>query len=179
MGTKLFILNKKQIGFIISLKGPKWESMRATLGKFHPFEERFDIEETTDEETTDEDDSDESDENQREDREFYENINCVAIERFVEIRELITKNDFKTLSKNKKLLKGLSIIMNGVKNGFIQICSAQRLVLTNSQKELVYRLAKSSTGHLVMKERQDLSLLFDVLWDSVKQVSATFLKYNQ
>ena len=53
------------------------------------------------------------------------------------------------------------------------------LVLTNSQKELLYRLAKSTTGHLVMKERQDLSLLFDVLWDSVKHVSAAFLKYDQ
>ena len=103
----------------------------------------------------------------------------MTIERFAEIRELITKNDFKTLSKNKKLLKGLSIIMNGVKRGFIPICSAQRLVLTNSQRELLYRLAKSTTGHLVMKERQDLSLLFDILWDSVRQVSAAFLKYDQ
>ena len=148
-----------------------------THQKDHP-EELFDVEETTDE-----DDSDESEEDQRDvnDREFHENINCVAIERFAEIRELITKNDFKSLSKNKKLLKGLSIIMNGVKRGFIPICSAQRLVLTNSQRELLYRLAKSTTttGHLVMKERQDLSLLFDVLWDSVKQVSAAFLKYDQ
>ena len=185
-GCRIRFKNKKLLLEHISLEHPTCKVCSKTFNtkrellihqKDHP-EERFDIEETTDEETTDEDDSDES-ENQREDREFYENINCVAIERFVEIRELITKNDFKTLSKNKKLLKGLSIIMNGVKNGFIQICSAQRLVLTNSQKELVYRLAKSSTGHLVMKERQDLSLLFDVLWDSVKQVSATFLKYNQ
>ena len=145
-----------------------------THQKDHP-EEPFDIEETTDEE-----DSDESEEDQRDinDREFHENINCVTIERFAEIRELITKNDFKTLSKNKKLLKGLSIIMNGVKRGFIPICSAQRLVLTNSQRELLYRLAKSTTGHLVMKERQDLSLLFDILWDSVRQVSAAFLKYD-
>ena len=185
-GCRIRFKNKKLLLEHISLEHPTCKVCSKTFNtkrellihqKDHP-EERFDIEETTDEETTDEDDSDES-ENQREDREFYENINCLAIERFVEIRELITKNDFKTLSKNKKLLKGLSIIMNGVKNGFIQICSAQRLVLTNSQKELVYRLAKSSTGHLVMKERQDLSLLFDVLWDSVKQVSATFLKYNQ
>ena len=175
-GCRIRFKNKKLLLEHISLEHPTCKVCSKTFNtkrellihqKDHP-EERFDIEETTDEETTDEDDSDESDENQREDREFYENINCVAIERFVEIRELITKNDFKTLSKNKKLLKGLSIIMNGVKNGFIQICSAQRLVLTNSQKELVYRLAKSSTGHLVMKERQDLSLLFDVLWDSVK-----------
>ena len=143
--------------------------------KDHP-EERFDIEETTDE-----DDSDESEEDQHDikDREFHENINCVTIDRFAEIRDLITKNDFKTLSKDKRLLKSLSIIMNGVKRGFIPICSAQRLVLTNSQRELLYRLAKSTTGHLVMKERQDLSLLFDVLWDSVKQVSAAFLKYDQ
>ena len=143
--------------------------------KDHP-EERYDIEETTDEEA-----SDESEEDQRDikDKQFHENINCVSIDRFAEIRDLITKNDFKSLSKNKRLLKSLSIIMNGVKRGFIPICSAQRLVLTNSQRELLYRLAKSTTGHLVMKERQDLSLLFDVLWDSVKQVSAAFLKYDQ
>ena len=142
--------------------------------KDHP-EERYDIEETTDEEA-----SDESEEDQHiKDKQFHENINCVAIDRFAEIRDLITKNDFKSLSKNKRLLKSLSIIMNGVKRGFIPICSAQRLVLTNSQRELLYRLAKSTTGHLVMKERQDLSLLFDVLWDSVKQVSAAFLKYDQ
>ena len=142
--------------------------------KDHP-EERYDIEETTDEEA-----SDESEEDQHiKDKQFHENINCVSIDRFAEIRDLITKNDFKSLSKNKRLLKSLSIIMNGVKRGFIPICSAQRLVLTNSQRELLYRLAKSTTGHLVMKERQDLSLLFDVLWDSVKQVSAAFLKYDQ
>ena len=41
MGTKLFILNKKQIGFIIPLKGPKWELMRATLGKFKSFDPRI------------------------------------------------------------------------------------------------------------------------------------------
>ena len=138
--------------------------------KDHP-EERYDIEETTDEEASDESEEDQHD---IKDKQFHENINCVAIDRFAEIRDLITKNDFKSLSKNKRLLKSLSIIMNGVKRGFIPICSAQRLVLTNSQRELLYRLAKSTTGHLVMKERQDLSLLFDVLWDSVKQVSAAF-----
>ena len=143
--------------------------------KDHP-EERYDIEETTDEEASDESEEDQHD---IKDKQFHENINCVSIDRFAEIRDLITKNDFKSLSKNKRLLKSLSIIMNGVKRGFIPICSAQRLVLTNSQRELLYRLAKSTTGHLVMKERQDLSLLFDVLWDSVKQVSAAFLKYDQ
>ena len=143
--------------------------------KDHP-EERYDIEETSDEEASDESEEDQHD---IRDKQFHENINCVAIDRFAEIRDLITKNDFKSLSKNKRLLKSLSIIMNGVKRGFIPICSAQRLVLTNSQRELLYRLAKSTTGHLVMKERQDLSLLFDVLWDSVKQVSAAFLKYDQ
>ena len=79
--------------------------------KDHP-EECFDIEETTDEE-----DSDESKEDQHDikDKEFHENINCVTIDRFAKIRDLITKNDFKALSKDKRLLKSLSIIMNGVK----------------------------------------------------------------
>ena len=39
MVTKLVHSKQKADWFIISLKGPKWESMRATLGKFYPFED--------------------------------------------------------------------------------------------------------------------------------------------
>ena len=132
-------------------------------------------------ETTDDTDSDASEEDPRdvEDRDFHDNINCVNIERFAKIKDLITKNDFKTLSRDKKLLKSLSIIMNGLVRGFIPICSAQRLVLANRQKELMNRLAKKPSGRLVMKERKDLSLIFDTIWKSVKHVSESFLELNE
>jgi hypothetical protein len=130
-------------------------------------------------ETTDDSDASEEDLRDVDDRDFHDNINCVTIERFAKIRDLITKNDFKTLSKDKKLLKSLSIIMNGVKRGFIPICSAQRLVLAHRQKELMHRLAKKPSGHLVMKERKDLSLIFDTIWKSVKHVSESFLEFNE
>ena len=69
--------------------------------------------------------------------------------------------------------------MNGVKRGFIPICLALRMALTNSQRDILYRLAKRPSERLVIKERRDLSLLFDVLWSSVKQISDDFLKYDQ
>ena len=148
-----------------------------THQKDHP-EDRFKPSDSSDVDSSDTDSDQDINQHDDEDKDFHENINCVTIERFAEVRELIMKNDFKTLVADKKLLKALSIIMKGVKKGFIPICSAQRLVLTNSQKRLLYRLAKNTSSHVVMKEKQDLSLLFEVLWDSVKQVSQTFLKYD-
>ena len=115
----------------------------------------------------------------REDRDFKEHINCVTVKKFSIIRDLIKKNDFKSLAKDKELLESLGLIMHGVKRGFIPICSIQRLVLTKSQKELLYRIARNPSGRLVMKERRDLSLLFDVLWKSVKYVADAFQEYDK
>jgi len=41
------------------------------------------------------------------------------------------------------------------------------------------RLAKKPSGRLVMKERKDLSLIFDSIWTSVKHVSESFLELNK
>ena len=142
----------------------------------HP-EEKFRVPSEDEEEEEDDLDSQISEGEailKREDMDFNSHINCMTIEQFLEIRKLINENDFKTLSRDKDLLEALGILMRGVKRGFIPICSSQRLALTNSQKELLYRLARKPSGRLVMKERRDLSLLFETLWASVKFVSEAF-----
>ena len=137
--------------------------------KDHP-EETFVPEESSSEEEEEEDEA--------ERRDFKNHITCVTVERFSTIRNLINKNDFKTLTKDKTLLESLGLIMHGVKRGFIPLCSLQKLVLTNNQKKLLHRIAWQPTARLVMKERRDLSLLFDVLWKSVKYVSDVFQEYD-
>ena len=146
--------------------------------KDHP-EDKFIPEESSDDSSDDEELSEGEAGDKREARDFKEHINCVTVKKFSMIRDLINKNDFKTLIKDKELLESLGLIMYGVKRGFIPICSEQRLVLTNSQKELLYRIARNPSGRLVMKYRHDLSLLFDVLWKSVKYVSDVFQEYNK
>ena len=128
---------------------------------------------------TDPADSDDPDDPEIERKDYEEHINCVTVKRFSIIKQLISKNDFKSLAKDTELLESLGIIMNGVKRGFIPLCSGQKKVLTNRQKNLVYVLARNPSGQLVMKERRDLSLLFDVLWKSVKYVSDVFQNYDR
>ena len=147
--------------------------------KEHP-RPKFIPEESSDDSSEDEDEELSEGEavDRREARDFKEHINCVTVKKFSIIRELINKNDFKSLTKDKELLESLGLIMHGVKRGFIPICSTQKLILTNSQKELLYRIARNPSGRLVMKERRDLSLLFDVLWKSVKYVADVFQEYD-
>ena len=121
---------------------------------------------------------DSGDELENNDKEFQVHINCVTIERFLEIRKLIMNNDFRTLSSKKSLLHSLSILMKGVKRGFIPICSTQRLVMTNSMKELLYKLARNPSSNLVMANKQILAHLFEVLWSSIKYISDSFNQYH-
>ena len=112
------------------------------------------------------------------DVDFKRHINCVSIEKFLEIRRLISRNEFTALSSDVNLLHSLSVIMRGVKRGFIPICSTQRLVLTNDMKGLLYQLAKRPSRELVLKKKQTLTHLFDILWKSVKLVSDAFTQYQ-
>ena len=120
---------------------------------------------------------DEEDPRVKDNKDYLKHINCVTVKRFSRIRELISRNDFTTLSNDKDLLEALGIIMRGVKQGYIPICGAQRLTLNKRQKALLYRLAANPSGRLVRREKRDLSLMFDVLWKSVKFVSESFNEY--
>ena len=163
------------VGFL-GIEPPSIDAERILGKDIGPAE--FVPEESSDDSSEDEELSEGESGYRREDRDFKEHIHCVTLKKFSILRDLIKKNDFKSLAKDEELLESLGLIMYGVKRGFIPICSSQRLVLTNSQKELLYRIARNPSGRLVMKERRDLSLLFEVLWKSVKYVADVFQEYN-
>ena len=114
----------------------------------------------------------------REDKQFHKHINCVTIDRFLEIRKLINANQFDTIANDEELLEGLQIIMRGVIKGFIPICSSQRVVMSNEMKQLMYRFVKSPSSTILLRNKQNLKMLFNLLWSSVKNVIESFLKYD-
>ena len=114
----------------------------------------------------------------REDRQFHKHINCVTIDRFLEIRSLVDNNQFDAIAGNTELLQGLQIIMKGVIKGFIPICSSQRFVMSKEMKVLMYRFAKSPSSTILLRNKQNIKMLFNVLWSSVKTVIESFLKYD-
>jgi hypothetical protein len=81
------------------------------------------------------------------------------------------------LTKDKVLLDALGKLMKGVTKGHIPICGGQRLALNKQQKNLIYRLAKNPSGRFVRREKRDLTIVFDVLWKSVRLVSEAFNEY--
>ena len=99
----------------------------------------------------------------REDRQFQKHINCVTIDRFLEIRKLIDQNQFETIANDEELLEGLQIIMKGVIKGFIPICSAQRFVMSKEMKMLMYRFVKSPSSTILLRNKQNLKMLFDLI----------------
>ena len=111
------------------------------------------------------------------DRQFHKHINCVTIERFLEIRELINKNAFDTLFNDEELLEGLQIIFKGVIKGYIPICTAQRMVISSSMRKLIYNFASNPSGALLNRNKKNLKQLFQILWESVNTVINSFMKY--
>ena len=129
--------------------------------------------ESEDEMNSDEDDID------VEDRQFHKHINCVSIDKFMEIRELINHNNFETLVSDEELLDALQIVFKGVIKGFIPICSSQRLVLTRPMKRLMFRFGTKPSATLLMRNKSNLKQLFNILWDSVNNVITNFMKYDR
>ena len=127
--------------------------------------------ETEDEEGSDEDDLDVKD------RLFHKHINCVTIERFLEIRDLINQNAFDTLFNDDELLEGLQIIFKGVIKGYIPICTAQRMVLSPSMRKLIFNFVANPSGALLNRNKKNLKQLFQILWESVNTVINSFMKY--
>ena len=127
--------------------------------------------ETEDELDTDEDSID------GEDRQFHKHIDCVSIEKFLEIHELIELNQFDTLASDTELLAGLQVIFKGVLKGYIPLCSPQRLILTKAMKKLLYNFGSDPSAGLLMRNKKHLKQLFTVLWDSVKLVIDNYMKY--
>ena len=125
------------------------------------------------------DDADDSDaEVKIRDKLHKKHINCVTVERFIRVRNLIRRNDFDTLAQDVNLVKALRIIIKGVLEGFIPICSAQRMVLTPELKTLMYRFSKHPNPQMILQEKQNLKILFDILGTSVKVVIDAFIKYE-
>ena len=143
--------------------------------KYEPFEEELPLD--SEDEVSDAEDP--RAEMKREDRQFQKHINCVTIDRFLEIRKLIDQNKFETIANDEELLEGLQIIMKGVIKGFIPICSAQRFVMSKEMKMLMYRFVKSPSSTILLRNKQNLKMLFNLLWSSVKTVIETFVKYDQ
>ena len=127
--------------------------------------------ETEDEEGSDEDEFDVKD------RLFHKHINCVTVERFLEIRELINQNAFDTLFNDDELLEGLQIIFKGVIKGYIPICTAQRMVLSPSMKKLLFNFVANPSGALLNRNKKTLKQVFQILWESVNTVINSFMKY--
>ena len=141
--------------------------------KEHP-EPKLDLDipsESEDEPASDEDEYD------VEGRQFHKHINCVTIERFLEIRELINQNAFDTLFNDDELLEGLQILFKGVIKGYIPICTAQRMVISQSMKKLIFKFAANPSGALLNRNKKNLKQLFQILWESVNTVINSFMKY--
>ena len=114
-----------------------------------------------------------------EDRQFHKHINCVTIDKFMEINDLINQNMFETLVGDEELLEALQIIFKGAIKGYIPICSPQRLILTKSMKKLMYSFGTRPSGTLLMRNKKNLKQLFRILWQSVDSVIQSYLKYGQ
>ena len=128
---------------------------------------------------TSEEDELESDEQSvdAEDRQFHKHINCVTIDKFLQINDLINQNKFESLVSDEELLEALQIIFKGAIKGYIPLCSPQRLVLTKSMKKLMYRFGTRPSGSLLMRNKKNLKQLFKILWASVDGVIKAYMKY--
>ena len=113
-----------------------------------------------------------------EDRQFHKHINCVTIEKFLQINDLIKENRFETLVGDEELLEALQIIFKGAIKGYIPLCSPQRLVLTKSMKKLMFSFGTRPSGSLLMRNKKNLKQLFKILWASVDGVIKAYMKYT-
>ena len=147
----------------------------------HPQEEANEPDPDTDMDTESEDElTDEENPNaelKREDKQFHKHINCITIDRFLDIKRLISANHFESLVENKELMEGLQILLKGVVKGFVPICSSQRFALTKQMKDLMYSFVKYPSARKILRDKTNFKLLFDVIWSSVESVITSFLKY--
>ena len=112
-----------------------------------------------------------------EDRKFHKHINCVTIDKFLQINELINQDKFETLASDEGLLEALQIIFKGAIKGYIPLCSPQRLILTKSMKKLMFSFGTNPSGSLLMRNKKNLKQLFKILWGSVDAVIKSYMKY--
>ena len=113
----------------------------------------------------------------REDKQFHKHINCITIDQFLDIKELITNNHFESLVENKELMKALQTLLRGIVKGFIPICSSQRFALTKQMKDLMYGFIKRPSARKILRDKTNFKLLFDIIWSSVESVITSFLRY--
>jgi len=114
-----------------------------------------------------------------EDRQFKKHIDCVTIDRFMEIHNLIERNQFETLANDDLLLDALQIIFKGVIKGYIPICSLQRQTLDRPMKKLLFNFGKSASTTLLLRNKTTLKRLFKILWSSVEHVVTDYSKYGE
>jgi len=141
----------------------------------HPEDRYYDAElpsETEDEMSDDENDHD------LEDRQFRNHVNCVSVDQFMQIHELIMSNQYETLVNDPDLLDSLQIIFKGVIKGYIPLCSPQRLILTREMKKLLISYGTNASTTLLLRKKKTLKHLFQILWPSVRLVVEEFSKYG-
>jgi len=109
---------------------------------------------------------------------FHKHIDCVTVDKFMEIRELIDHNQFDTLANDQDLLEALQIIFRGVLKGFLPLCSPQRLVMTRPMKKLMYTFGRTPSSTLLMRNKKNLKQLFMILRQSIDLVINSFVKYT-
>ena len=114
-----------------------------------------------------------------EDRQFKKHIDCVTIDRFMEIQNLIEHNQFETLANDVELLGALQIIFKGVLKGYIPICSLQRLTLDRPMKKLLYDFGTSASATLLLRNKKTLKGLFKILGSSIDHVVNDYSKYGE
>ena len=141
--------------------------------RIHPENRRYDGELPSDSD----DESDRSDYKST-DRQFHKHVNCVNIDKFLQIQDLINQNQFETLANDQELLEALQVIFRGVLKGYIPICSAQRMILTRPMKKLMFDFGNNSSTTLLLRNKKNLKQLFKILWQSVQLVIDSYMKYN-
>ena len=130
--------------------------------------------------TSDSSDTNESsdDELKNQDSLSRKHLNCVTVDRFLQVRNLIARNEFESLIADKKLINAMRTIIVGVTHGFIPLCSSQRLILTPRLKQLLHKLNRSPSSKLILENRDNITQLFQILGNSIRFIVDSFHTYG-
>lgn len=106
-------------------------------------------------------------------------FNCTTIEEIFEIQHLIKNHQLNELTQNH--LKTIQNLLLSLSYGIIPICDSQRQAISQSQRQLVDKIQRSSasTAKKLMKEgRKDFVNLFTIINGSLKLVRDSFNQYS-
>ena len=128
--------------------------------------------------SSDSDSSDSEDDLKIQDKKSRLHLNCVTVGMFSHVSKLIKANRFDIIALDGDLMRAVQIIIKGVLEGFIPICTSQRMALSPKMKRLMYRFSKNTSPKMVLENRENLTILFDILKSSIRTVVDSFNRFG-